>query len=78
MDRPIRSEDDLLAIFFEACSSEQLLGVESEKFGIVRGTLAPLRYDGPGASVETLFERLSKAHGWRSFAFRPRSASPTP
>ncbi|MBM4376916.1 MAG: glutamate--cysteine ligase [Deltaproteobacteria bacterium] len=71
MDRPIRSEDDLLAIFFEACSSEQLLGVESEKFGVVRGTLAPLRYHGPGASVETLFERLSKAHGWRPVVEKP-------
>lgn len=73
MDRPIRSEDDLLAIFYDACSNEQLLGVESEKFGVVRGTLAPLRYEGSGASVATLFARLVDRHGWRELVEKPGS-----
>jgi glutamate--cysteine ligase len=71
MDRPIRSEDDLLAIFFEACSNEQLLGVESEKFGVVRGTLAPVGYEGEGASIATLFERLVATYGWRPVVEKP-------
>jgi glutamate--cysteine ligase len=64
MDRPIRTEDDLLAIFHDACSGNQLLGVESEKFGVVRGTFAPVRYEGAGASIETIFAELRARFGW--------------
>ena len=65
MDRPIRTEDDLLAIFHDACSTNQLLGVESEKFGVVAATGVPVQYAGVPASVATIFEGLCAKFGWR-------------
>jgi glutamate--cysteine ligase len=65
MDRPIRTEDDLLAIFYESCSGNQLLGVESEKFGVVGATGAPVQYEGVPASVRTIFDGLTARFGWK-------------
>ncbi|MBM4357249.1 MAG: glutamate--cysteine ligase [Deltaproteobacteria bacterium] len=71
MDRPIRTEDDLLAIFHESCSDNQLLGVESEKFGVVRASFAPIRYAGSGATIETIFGQLCARFGWSPLSENP-------
>lgn len=71
MDRPIRKEDDLLAIFYDACRHEQLLGVESEKFGVARDTQTPVQYSGQGPTIERLFERLTERFGWRPVVEKP-------
>jgi glutamate--cysteine ligase len=66
---PIRNRDDLLAPFWEAMrpSAAHRIGVESEKFGVVEASGAPIHYE---RHVVPLFEALSRDAGWQPLAER--------
>ncbi len=68
---PLRGLEDLLDEFARAEKPREAwrVGVESEKFGVVRATGRPLAYAGE-ASVETLFARLAPL-GWTAESERP-------
>jgi glutamate--cysteine ligase len=63
--QPLRSRDDLFAIFHEAMkpAGSFRIGVEAEKFGVDATTGAPLPYEGP-RSVLRVLEALVARHGW--------------
>ncbi len=65
-DVPIKSFDDLLAIFHSAekPASEFRCGAEMEKFGVDRTTGAPIQYDGD-RGVLRILERLATRFNWR-------------
>jgi glutamate--cysteine ligase len=67
MDRPVKTLDDLLEIFHAACKPTQLIGVESEKFGVTTAGGRPVPYDDPecGCGIVQVFERLRAEHGWQ-------------
>ena len=64
-DRPIRSLDDLCAVFqaAEKVPSAFRIGAEAEKFAVAATTGSPLEYEGP-QSVVRIFEALA-AYGWQ-------------
>ncbi len=64
---PIRDLDQLTAFFasVERPTSDWLIGVESEKFGVDAKTGAPIAFDGDRGVVRVL-AALRDAHGWRS------------
>ncbi|QQR89207.1 MAG: glutamate--cysteine ligase [Myxococcales bacterium] len=64
---PIKSTDDLLSLFYDACKAKTQfrLGMESEKFGVHSETGASLPYEGP-AGIEALFNELVLEHGWEA------------
>ena len=63
---PIRSKDDLLLPFVEACKprSEWRIGPEAEKFGVLGPDGAPVPYEGP-RSVLRVLEELASKFGWK-------------
>jgi glutamate--cysteine ligase len=72
MDRPVRSVDDLLELFQSSCTTNQLLGVESEKFGVATETGKPVAYeDACGCDVLQFFDALRNDHGWKPLSERP-------
>ncbi len=62
---PIRSRDDLLIPFREACkpASQWRIGPEVEKAGIFDATHMPIPYDGE-RSVVTVLRELESKYGW--------------
>ena len=60
---PIRSRDDLLRPFVDACKPRDAwrLGPEVEKAGVFEATLAPVPYEGE-RSVLSVFEMLASRH----------------
>ena len=68
--------DDLLAPFRNAAgrSRQQLLGVESEKFGILTETMSPVSYDGERCGILNLFDVLCQKRGYR--ALRETASGP--
>ncbi len=66
-DRPLARDEDLLEIFHaaEKPATSHRVGAEAEKFGVFRGTGAPLHYDDPsGRSVLAFLHGLVAEHGW--------------
>src|SRR5215472_17123275 len=65
LDGPIRSRDDLLALFHEGAKPKQAfrIGPEMEKFGVVADTLRPIPYEGHGGVLHVLGV-LAEQHGW--------------
>jgi glutamate--cysteine ligase len=65
-DQPIRTRDDLLVPFFEACKPREAwrIGPEMEKFGIDTATHAPVRYSGE-RGILRIFQLLAERHGWQ-------------
>jgi glutamate--cysteine ligase len=63
---PIRSREELCALFFDACKarSRWRIGPEMEKFGVFEDTRMPLPYEGE-RSVLRVFESLMQDHGWQ-------------
>jgi glutamate--cysteine ligase len=63
-DEPIRSRDDLLAVFFEAAGAPdpQRIGPEMEKVGVHPADLSPVNYQGEVVKVLVELAR----HGWKS------------
>lgn len=59
---PLVREDELFAPFLASEKSEQRLGAEMEKFGVV-GEGEPIDYDGP-AGVLRFFDALQRDGGW--------------
>jgi glutamate--cysteine ligase len=61
---PIRSRDDLLSPFVEACKPrpEWRIGPEAEKFGVFASG-APVPYSGE-RSISRILEHLVRSHGW--------------
>ncbi len=57
--------DDLLAVFHDAEKPRERwrIGTEAERIAVRRDTGAHLPYDGP-VSVQAIFERLIREHGW--------------
>jgi glutamate--cysteine ligase len=64
-DTPIRSHDDLLAVFFEAASEKRAprIGPEMEKHGVYAGSYAPLPYEGD-KGVLRILQELARRYGW--------------
>lgn len=64
-ERPLLGEDELLELFHvsETPPSEFRIGTESEKFGVLADTLAPLAYSGE-RGVERVFDALVSRYGW--------------
>jgi len=62
-DEPIRSRDDLLAVFFEASKSgdDPRIGPEMEKFGIRTADYAPAVYE---REIVAVLQDLEQHHGW--------------
>ena len=62
---PIRSRDDLLTPFREACKppGEWRIGPEVEKAGIFDATRMPIPYEGEH-SVLSILDELASKHGW--------------
>jgi glutamate--cysteine ligase len=71
-DAPIRSFDDLLAIFHEAEKPEAYfrVGAEMEKFGVDATSGAPIRYDGP-RGVANILQELARRYGWQAEREKP-------
>ncbi|HTM45907.1 MAG TPA: glutamate-cysteine ligase family protein [Polyangiaceae bacterium] len=73
-DRLIRTPDDLLEIFHasEKPASRWRVGAESEKFGVLWGSCAPLPYQAAQgvASVEALFNHLRQNFNYQPYAER--------
>lgn len=65
--RPIEDSDDLLTIFHEGEKGGrmELLGTESEKFGILAGTNKPVSYDGRTCGILGFFEGLLETGEWQ-------------
>ena len=73
---PIGSFDDLLTPFHEGCKGShdvQLLGTESEKFGVRSGTTNPVQYEG-SCGIVGFFEALLETGSWE--AKRERDGGP--
>lgn len=64
-DDPIRSRDDLLAVFYEAAASvvTPRVGPEMEKCGVHPADLSPVTYE--GAVMNVLID-LAAHHGWKT------------
>jgi glutamate--cysteine ligase len=60
--QPIKSRDDLVQIFHEACkpAAQFRIGAEKEKFGVLAGG-RPVRY---ATEIVRIFDHLVKSHGW--------------
>jgi glutamate--cysteine ligase len=65
LDQPIRSHDDLVAIFHSAIKpkSEFRIGAEMEKFGVYAKTGEPVQYEGDHGVLHIL-QWLVDGHGW--------------
>ncbi len=65
LDAPVRTHDDLLAVFFESMKTREqfLIGPEMEKFGVYAATGEPIPYDGD-AGVLRIMRELVATHGW--------------
>jgi glutamate--cysteine ligase len=63
---PIRSQDELLLPFLEACKPRTAwrIGPEAEKFGVFAPSGAPVPYSGD-RSVLRVLEGLVQDHGWK-------------
>jgi glutamate--cysteine ligase len=63
-ETPIRSLDDLLAPFYEACKPQEAwrIGIEVEKHGVFLDG-SPVPFQGE-RSVSTLLHRLAEQYGW--------------
>jgi len=72
-DEPIRSRDDLLAVFFEAAASADppRVGPEMEKCGVHPEDFSPVTYEG---EVMNVLVDLAAHHGWSSH--REREGGP--
>ncbi len=70
---PIRNRDDLLAVFYEAASSDapKRVGPEMEKCGIHPAKMSPVTYEG---AVMNVLVELAAHHGWKSY--REREGGP--
>lgn len=72
-DRPIRSDEDLVALFHESEKPDDAwrIGTESEKIGLLASSGAPLPYlagqDARG-SVEQLFQSLQQQCGYQPYS----------
>jgi glutamate--cysteine ligase len=64
-DAPIRSIDDLLAPFHDACKPRSAfrVGTEAEKHGVLLDSGLPIPWSGE-RSVQTVLSRLCTRHGW--------------
>jgi glutamate--cysteine ligase len=62
-DTPLRTRDDLLAVFFESCNPSQRVGPEMEKCGLHFADLTPVTYEGV---VSAVLADLVTHHGWKS------------
>jgi glutamate--cysteine ligase len=62
---PIERHEQLAEYLASGCKPKEdwRIGTEHEKFGYVKGTYAPLPYDGP-CSIKAMLEGLRDAHGW--------------
>ena len=62
---PIERHEQLAEYLASGCKpkADWRIGTEHEKFGYVKGTYAPLPYDGP-CSIKAMLEGLRDAHGW--------------
>lgn len=71
-DMPIRSLEDLLAPFYEACKPRHAwqVGIEVERHGVFEDG-SPVPFVGP-RSVSTIFEQLVERHGWAPATEHPR------
>jgi len=75
--RTIRCFEDLLVPFREGCKGDldlQLLGAESEKFGVLLSSGQPVSYDGRTCGVVGFFEALVATGEWT--AIRERDGGP--
>jgi glutamate--cysteine ligase len=65
LDEPIRTHDDLLAVFFESMKGRDQfrIGPEMEKFGVYAITGEPIPYDGDCGVLRVMRELVAK-HGW--------------
>lgn len=72
-DEPIRTRDDLLAVFYEAAAQTQAprIGPEMEKTGIHPADLSPVNYEGV---VMNVLVDLAAHHGWATH--RERDGGP--
>ncbi len=62
---PIERHEQLAEYLASGCKPKEdwRIGTEHEKFGYLKGTYAPLPYDGP-CSIKAMLEGLRDAHGW--------------
>ena len=62
---PIERHEQLAEYLASGCKpkADWRIGTEHEKFGYVKGTYAPLPYDGP-CSIKAMLEGLRDAHDW--------------
>ncbi|MEM9693226.1 MAG: glutamate-cysteine ligase family protein [Myxococcota bacterium] len=76
-DPLLTSEEDLLYPFRKGAKGDphiQLLGTESEKFGVLSGSLKPVSYDGTRCGIVNIFDRLLATGRWT--AYRERAGGP--
>jgi glutamate--cysteine ligase len=73
-DAPLRTRDDLLRLFHDACKPRDRwrIGAEGEKFGVDRKTGAPLLYAGDRGVAAILHDLVARA-GWREESEYPGS-----
>ena len=62
---PIERHEQLAEYLASGCKPKEdwRIGTEHEKFGYVKGSYAPLPYEGP-CSIRAMLEGLRDAHGW--------------
>ncbi len=70
-NKPIAGFDDLLQIFQKSQHPQQLLGTESEKFGVFAESAKPVSYDGQACGILNFFEELCDRYGWQPISEKP-------
>lgn len=68
-DHPL-TEDDLERPFAKSGARHELLGTESEKFGVLRATGKPVSYDGRTCGIVQIFSGLLERGDWKPYRER--------
>lgn len=68
-DHPL-TEDDLERPFEKSGPRHELLGTESEKFGVLRSSGKPVSYDGRTCGIVQIFDGLLKRGDWKPYRER--------
>ncbi len=70
-NKPIDGLEDLLRIFEGSQNEHQLLGTESEKFGVFAESSKPVSYDGQACGILNFFDELCDRYGWQPISEKP-------